>query len=303
MTRTVCHKIQRSRPVRWGTVLFIIICLLPALSHIAIFWFGINVQSWIMAFTDYDTGSFTWNNFAWVFQQFTDPKTDLTIGLLNTTRFFLLGLFNVPLTLFASYMIYKKMALNKTVRVLLYLPGAISGLMMAMLYSQLVTDGPLISFLNDILHMNIPVPVMVEKPLVFIMMFDIWLGLGGGLIIWFGAMGRVPEELMEYGRLEGVGPIREFFTIVMPLIWPTFVTCITLQFVGFFGASGSVLVFTQGKNGTMTIAYWMYHLVYNDYEDMYNYSNAAGLICTILTIPLVVGGRFITNRFGKDIEY
>ena len=136
-----------------------------------------------------------------------------------------------------------------------------------------------------------------------IMIYDAWVGLGGNLIIWYAAMNRIPPHLLEYGELEGIGVFREFFSVVMPLIGPTFVVMFTLQIINFFGSSGSVLVFTQGKYGTMTINYWLFSIALGETENLYNAANAAGLMFLVLTLPLLVVGRKIMNKYGQEVQY
>ena len=62
-------------------------------------------------------------------------------------------------------------------------------------------------------------------------------------------------------------------------------------------------IHTQGNAGTTTISYWMYRILLNQEESMFHISNAAGLIMMLLTVPVVFVGRFIMNKWGKEIEY
>ena len=78
---------------------------------------------------------------------------------------------------------------------------------------------------------------------------------------------------------------------------------VTLQIVGIFGASGSVLALTGGENNTNTIAFWMYNNVLNGLTQEYGNVAAVGLIFTVITVPLVISGRMIMNRFGEEVEY
>lgn len=299
------NSVMRKRKMPVDTVLFIVSGLFLTVSHLIIFWFGVQVNGIAMAFTDYETGSFTLlGNFKTFLASAQNAQSPIGEGIRNTFIFFSIYLVTGWMSIFVAYMILKKMAGSTVVRIILYLPGAISTFMMAMLYQELlISDGPIMTFLNGKLNLGIPTPLIMEAALAEIMIFDIWISLGGGLIIWFGAMNRIPVEILEYGQLDGVGPFKEFFSIIMPLIWPTFVTMTTLSIIGIFGATGSILLFTGGKYGTNTISYWLFDVVYSGYVDSYNISAAAGLFFTFLTIPLVVGGRLLMNRFGQEVEY
>lgn len=283
-------------------IIFIALMVAPAVLNILIFWLRINVEAMFKAFIDYETGEVTFNNFVVAYEMLTKSKgADLNLAFSNTMKFFLLGLANVPVTLFAAYMIFKKMAGSGWVRIFLYLPGAISSLMMARLFNQFTMADGVLGNYYDMQGMSL---MTNEKTALYgIMFYDIWIGLGGGLVLWFGAMGRIPPELIEYGNMEGVKPVREFVTIILPLIWPTLVTMVMLQLMGIFGASGSILVFTQGNYKTMTLSYWMYEILRAGKEHEYRIGNAAGLVLTVLTIPIMLFGRAIMNKFGQEVEY
>lgn len=157
--------------------------------------------------------------------------------------------------------------------------------------------------IQNIAGLEEPIIIRASHGVAYVMIYDILVGVGANLIIWLGGMNRIPYDLIEYGKLEGVGPFREFVSVILPLIWPTFVTMITLQIIGMFGATGSILVLTNGEFGTNTLAFWMYKMVQENLVDEYNHVAALGMIFTIISIPIVVLGRKFMNRFGEEVEY
>jgi len=42
---------------------------------------------------------------------------------------------------------------------------------------------------------------MVEHGVLYIIIFDVLIGIGGNLVIWLGGMSRIPYDLIEYGKL------------------------------------------------------------------------------------------------------
>lgn len=288
----------------YSKTFFISVMLAPMLLHLLVFWLGVQIESIAIAFQDQD-GSFTLMNFVNVVRNLSTAEGGILVeSLRNTMLFFLMGLCSIPLYLFFAYMIYKKMFGYKYVRMCLYLPQMISSFMMAIMYQQfLATDGPLLAILNGRLNMGIPTPIIMEAPLIEIMIFDLWIGIGANLVLWLGAMGRIPMDLLESASLDGITPVKEFTKIVFPLIWPTFTTFVTLSFVGIFGASGSILYFTEGNYGTSTLSFYMWNIVYRGQSNQYGVGAALGLLITFATIPLVVLSRMFINRFGEEVEY
>lgn len=284
----------------------IVLLLIPAIVHLVIFWLGVQIETIKMAFTNVHSGKFWFGNFEWAFSQLFagGASNDISLAFRNTMIFFVMGMLLVPIGVFFAYLIYRKSFGYSFMRIALYLPGAISGIMMGLLYQKLMaSDGPLMQLIQQLSGREEPIILMVEHGVVYIMIFDILIGVGGNLVIWLGCMSRIPYELIEYGKLEGVGPIREFVSVVLPLIWPTFVTMITLQIIGIFGASGSVQILTDGQHGTYTLSYWMYRIVKEGITEQYNMVAALGLIFTAFTIPIVFVGKWFMDRFGEEVQY
>lgn len=284
----------------------IVLLLLPALIHLIIFWAGVQVETLKMAFTNVHTQAFSLDNFKWAWDQLFagGAANDISLAFRNTMGFFVMGIAIVPIGVFFAYLIYRKSFGYSFMRIVLYLPGAVSGIMMGLLYQKLMaSDGPLMQAIQHAIGSETPITMITEHGVLYIMIFDILIGVGGNLVIWLGCMSRIPYDLIEYGKLEGIGPIKEFVTVVLPLIWPTFVTMITLQIIGIFGASGSVQILTDGKYNTYTLSYWMYQIVKNGLTESYNLVAALGLILTVFTLPLVAAGRWFMNRFGEEVQY
>lgn len=294
----------RKHKLELNEIVFIIFSLSFMIVHLCVFWLGVEIETLRMAFTDDNENFVGFENFNYFFDAMKSADSILRGAFVNTFKFFFLGLAMFPVQLFVAYIVYKKMAGSAFVRVVLYLPGAISGVMMAMIYQQLLlSDGPVFALLNGKWGWNIPTPLITEAPLFMIMFYDVWIGLGGNIVIWLGTLSRIPEEVLEYGKIDGVGPVREFFQIIIPLIWPTICTLLTMSLMGILGSSGSVLIFTEGRFGTYTFNYWLYDVVYKNQTQLYREAISTGLLCMIFVLPLVFGGRWFMNKFGGEVEY
>lgn len=286
--------------------LCIILFCAPAILHLLIFWLGVQIKTFQMAFTDVHTKIAGWMNFEWANRELFAgaASSDISLALQNTLIFFCVGCIMIPISMFFAYLIFRKTFGHSFMRIALYLPGAISTIMLALLYGKLMaTDGPLMQAIQKLIGREEPIMLIVEHGVIYIIIFDVLVGIGANLVIWLGGMSRIPYDLIEYGKLEGVGPIREFCSVVLPLIWPTFVTMFSLQIINIFGSTGSVLILTDGQHGTYTLAFWMYKMVQASLESEYNRVAALGLIFTAITIPLVIICRWVMNKFGEEVEY
>ena len=129
-------------------------------------------------------------------------------------------------------------------------------------------------------------------------------GVGRQPDLWLGAVKpHSHRNSSNHNKLSGLGALKEFVLVVLPLIWPTFVTMVTLSLIGFFGATGSVLVFTQGKRGHYdNFLLDVPHFAESGRIDV-PYFQRGGLITMLITVPVVFVGRFIMNKWGQEIEY
>ncbi len=293
----------KNSPAEW--ICIIVMCA-PAIIHLLVFWLGCQIETIRMAFTEYATGETNLANFDWAYKALFQgaADADLRLAFTNTLIFFALGCAMIPISMFFGYLIYRRTIGSAFMRLALYLPGAISGIMMAILYGKLMfPTGPLMTAIQKAAGYKEPIMLQNDNAVLYIIIFDVLVGIGANLVLWLGGMSRIPYDLIEYGKLEGIGPFREFGKVVLPLIWPTFVTMVSLQVIGIFGASGSILILTNGNNGSSTIAFWMYQMVQVGASWEYHRVAALGLIFTIVTIPLVVICRKVMNRFGEEVEY
>ena len=67
-----------------------------------------------------------------------------------------------------------------------------------------------------------------------ICVYTVWTGFRVNLVMFNTAMHRVPADVIEYGKIESVGMVRELVQIVIPMIFPTLTTVLLLGIAGYF---------------------------------------------------------------------
>lgn len=285
--------------------IFVIAMLVPAIVNFLVFWLYVNFSSILMAFQSPGIEGLTLSNFLNLFEEFTRPDSVISSALINTLKFFAVSLIIItPLSLGFSYFLYKKIFGYKFFRVIFFFPSIISVVVLTSLYGYMVAPEGLITKIVKALFGMEDTPLLLGESryaLKTIIGYCIWTGFGVNIVLFNGAMARIPEEVMEYNKLEGVGFGRELIQIVVPMIWPTISTILVLAVVGIFNSSGPILFFTLGNHNTYTISYWIFEQVYM--KSIYEYAAAVGLFFTILGLPLVMVVRWLLDKVGTDIEY
>lgn len=187
-----------------------------------------------------------------------------------------------------------------------FLPGIICSTVMVMIYKKMIAiDGPIVALMM-LFNKNAQPPEILSNSdyaLNAILVYTLWTGFGSKILLLGGAMVRIPSDVIEYGKLEGIKPLREMVTIIVPMIWPTISTMITLMMTGLFTSSGPILLFTEGSYGTTTISYWIFTMVYGASSGMYPLASAVGLFFTIIGLPVVLGVKYLMNKIDADVSY
>ena len=298
---------------RWGVLsekqknivrkhIFCYTLLLIPIIHFIIFWVCVNVHSLILPFQDEKTGAFTWGNFRYIIDMF--QTDELLIPLKNTHIYYVQGITTsfIIAPLFA-YFLYKKIVGYKIFNFIFMIPMMVSGVIMIIIYKNMVSvDGP-VGILYEKLTGEVMSPLLYSDKTATgtIVAYGIWTGFGLNLILFTGAMVKISPEIIESAQLEGIGFLREFFSIELPLIWPTLSIQLLLSANGVFSASGPILYFTEGAYKTSTINFWFYVNVIRDGN--YERASALGILLTLAGVPITIVVAILRKKLQTDATY
>lgn len=113
------------------------------LLYLCINWIFINGKTLLLAFQD-DIDGWGFMNFQKIWKDFTDPYEggQMLKVVLNTLLFWCCNEFiGVPISLFVSFFIYKKIAGYKTFRVIFFLPSILPQMVLVTAFSQILAPG------------------------------------------------------------------------------------------------------------------------------------------------------------------
>lgn len=289
----------------WGMI------ALPLLQWI-VCWLIVNLSSIKLAFTHARTGELTVRNFVLFWEDLTSPYGEIKIALSNTLKYFSTNLLIInPIACIVAYFLYKKIAGYKMFRVIFYLPAIISSVVMVEAYRQFVGPGGLVNGILNIFGGSIPPEGLFarnETATNTILVYTIWTGCSVNMLLFMGAMTRVPLEVLEAAKLDGCSAFKELTVIILPLILPTICTVITVTCTNVFSASGPILLFTKGACNTTTVAYWIFAKVYGDgvsggtAASNYNIVSCTGLCFALVGAPLIMCIRRLMEKL-PTVEY
>ena len=288
-------------------LLFSISFLIIPIILFCIFYIYVNIDSFLMAFKTQGTlkdGSvgeyWTTINFQRIWKLLTASSGALLKeALINTLYFNICNIFfTLPVSMLMCYFIAKKIRGYKFFRAIIYLPCIITGSALVVLFKFALGDGGPLDVLFRKSGYTYPLSSSPEA-IWTILIYNFLFGFGGNLIVIGGAMNSIDPTLLESGRLDGCNWFQEFIYIMLPTIWPTISTILILSVAGFLGATGPILAFTQGDNGTMTLSYYIFALTSGTgaEQDLY-LASAIGLCLTVISFPLTLIVKHLF--YGKE---
>lgn len=266
----------------------------------------INLNSVLLAFRSYaDTGEAGWSglqNFAEVFRSYkSDPYMESS--LKNSLVVYAVSVIvTAVIPIFFSYYLYKKKWGTELFKVVLFLPSVISGMATVIIFKCL-TERVLPTVLNKI-GVNIGLGLLSEPKTQFptVLFYTLWMQLGGGMLVFLGAMNSVDKSVVEAGKLDGLGFVGELWHVVLPrsytVISVGFITGIASIFTNDFG-----LYAFYGENASSRVSTLGYYfLVQTKRAEVTDYPfwAAWGLIASFIVIPLTFLARHVIYKYGPS---
>ena len=301
-------KVSFAKKNREQNIFLFFFLLFPVLQFL-IFYLGVNFNSIILAFQKYENGKFVFagfGNFANVLKQIF-VTGELVTAIKNSAIQFVVVLFlGTPMHLMVAYAVFRKVPFHGFFKVMLFLPQMISSMVFVICAQYLINDGFQIIFPN--LQRRLLDPYESSSFWTGLA-FYYWMSFASGLVVYLGAMGSIPQEVMEYGQLENLSSFKEFFYIVVPMIFPTITTYVVVAFAGFFTNYGFFYAFFNcAVNNTPfdTLGYVFFCKVVGRTDNSrvlfenYPFAAAGGLLFTMVCAPVTITVKMLLEKFGPS---
>ncbi|WP_423461802.1 carbohydrate ABC transporter permease [Promicromonospora sp. MS192] len=116
-------------------------------------------------------------------------------------------------------------------------------------------------------------------------------GLSFCILLFRAFVATIPRELDEAAIIDGAGPLRLFFTVVLPLLRPVIITIVVVQAVNVFNDFTNPLYFLPGdENATVQLT------LYNFQSQMVSQFNLLFMDILLITVPPLVMYIFFNRQ-------
>ena len=290
--------------------IFIALMLIYPLLHFVVFTVYINFDTIALCFQRFNimAGKNEFVGLYWFKKFFSEMAQSYSLqrSFINSLLFIpVTNLILLPLSVLAAYFLYKKVPFSRMYRVTFFLPSIVSITIMTMCFSFMFdsTFGVVNDLLSRLGFINPPVWLgdpNTAMPMVFF--YCVWVGIGFNVVLLGGAMGRIPDDLIEYGNLEGIGLTTELFRVVIPMVWPTIGTLLVTGTTSAFTIFMQPKLLTGGGPNFSSSTIGLY-VVSATETNQYNWAATVGVIFSIVGIILVMTIKHFVEKLGNDVEY
>ena len=301
---------RRKRRFLKASTIFVIVMLSYSVAHFILMWIGVNFNSILLSFKEPYRGDYRWltgshlfDNFANIFDNIGHNYDNYRSMLFSSLAFFVVSCFvTLPISLFFSYFIFKKILANGFFKVIFFLPSIIPLIILTTIFSITVTNnGPVGKLIELMGVQSANLFITTQSAQWMIWIFCVWAGIGYDVILLTAGMSRIPRDILESCKMDGVPSFWEFIRIVIPLTWST----ITTLFI--FGMMSVFTVFLQPwylapkELPTWTIGTWIY--LWSTNRTTLHQPAALGLFYSLVGAPIIVGARALLNRMFGEVSY
>lgn len=220
------------------------------------------------------------------------------------------GLF-VPLAFFAglglALLVSEHFPGVAVVRAALFLPNAVSLVVIGLLWQFLLTDktGAVakLTGLHEVSWLGDPTLALLTLVLI-----SVWFLMGYQMLIFLGGLQDIPREYYDAATVDGGGPWQRFRHVTWPMLRPTsFFVLVTSLINAVTGLQVFDLVYVLTSGGpanstttTTTVVYYAYQQAF-----LFGRFGYASAICALLVVALgaITGVLFALTRGGRFDAY
>ena len=244
-------------------------------------------------------GPSTWAGLGNYVKVFTDP--DLFASILNAIK--LIVFFSViPVVLgLAIASTIRRIAASRlalVARTVLFLPQVIPLVAAGIAWSWLMSSTGLVNQLLTYVGLGGVARAWLgdfSTALPAVGVIGAWVLLGLCTILLLSGMSKIDMSLYEAARMDGAGPMREFFSITVPSLRQEIGVCVTVTVIAALASFDIVYVSTQGGpgNATMVPGLEIYYLAFS--ERQVGMASALAVVLMLLVLLVALPIQWLTK--------
>jgi multiple sugar transport system permease protein len=286
---------RRRRLTAWRAAGFMI----PVWAYVLCFYVYPLVSNVKMGFQSYTvssfyTGSAPFVGFANYTAVFRNPE--FVAVVVNTVLFTIGSLaFQFSIGLALAMFFRRVFPLNGVLRSLLLVPWLLPLVVSGTVWRWMMyNDSGVIN--QTLLHLHLisqPIPWLVSTnmSLVSVIVVNIWVGIPFNMVILYGGLQALPEQVFDAAAIDGASGWQRFTRVTLPMLRPVILVVLTLGLIYTVKAFDVIMLVTQGgpAYSSQTLTTYAYNLSFN--QLLFGQGAAVGNV--LILVAVVFAGIYL----------
>ena len=306
----------------WKELLFYLSLVVFPIVQFMVFYLIVNANSIVLSFKDYEYIKETINGTTIITmkEKFVGIENiieaykflfsyDFRDVLWNSILFYFVILFaGTFCSILFSYYIFKKRFCSEFLKVMLFLPGVVSGMTIAIMFKFFAQYSYPEIMAN---FFNLKVDAFsdsIEAQRAFLIIYNLLFHFGANMLIYTGTMAGLSDSILEAAQIDGANTLQEFIHVVLPSIFSTVSLFVVVGLLSIFNGQASLFNFygTGAPRELWTFGYYLFvqsSIISQAMEyTAYPMLAAKGLSLTFIAIPIIFIGKWLVKKYGPS-EY
>ncbi len=133
-----------------------------------------------------------------------------------------------------------------------------------------------------------------------VVLVGVWQGLGFYIVLYIAGLQAVPSDVLEAASVDGANSWERFFKVVLPLLGPSFTTCIFMSLTNGLKVFDIILALTKGGPGTSTYSTTMQ--IYQEAFTNNNYGLGSAQAIIYFVVVMVVTQLTLKVMSRKEVD-
>ena len=132
-----------------------------------------------------------------------------------------------------------------------------------------------------------------------LVLVDVWQWTPLITLIALAGLKRVPRDQMEANMVDGASPLRNFFAIVLPNLYPVLLIAVLLRFMDNFRFIDHILVLTGGgpANSTKILPVYLFEVAFKFFD-----LGRGAAVALVLLVVTIILGKILVGAFDRPTK-
>lgn len=244
-----------------------------------------------------------WVGLKWFKKFATDPSFWSVVQ--NTLKISVMKLvltFPMPVILALMLNAIKRPKFKRVIQTISYMPHFVSWVVVSAILGRLFSPyGGLVNEIRQAINPSAEAIYYLGTPKYFywfVILTDIWKGIGWGTIIYLASISGIDPSLYEAASIDGARPMQMVVRITLPLLYPTIALMLIMNLGNILNVGyEQLLQISTSQTSSMAEVIDTYVIRTGLTSGSHSYATAIGLMKSVITLILVVIVNKVSDKF------